>query len=93
MTFLAPASPCFRLEGMAMDLAQRVPHGALVHYISPFDTPKWLSVRQAEEFLEEDELRWSRLEDLGMVSDTQFDAGPPHIDASGEAPGEQGSAR
>jgi len=93
MTFLAPASPCFRLEGTAMDLAQRVPHGTLVHYLSPFDTPKWLSVWQAEEFLEEDQLRWSRLEELGMVSDTQFDAGPPHIEAHIEGHIERGSSR
>jgi hypothetical protein len=64
-----------------MDPAPRVPHGSLVHYISPFDTPKWLLVWQAEEFLEEDQLRWSRLEELGMVSDTQFATGPPHIEA------------
>jgi hypothetical protein len=65
--------------------APRTAHGDLVQYLSPFDTPRWLSRLQAEGFLERDERRWLRLEDLGMVSDSQLAAGPPHIEPHREA--------
>ena len=60
-----------------MDLATRIALGDLVQYLSPFDTPRWLSRLQAQGFLER---RWLRLVDLEMVSDAQFAAGPPHIE-------------
>jgi hypothetical protein len=50
-----------------------------VHYISPFGSPRWLPAWQARSFLEQDDRRWSRLEDLEMVSDSQRSVGPPHI--------------
>ena len=63
-----------------MDLATRIALGDLVQYLSPFDTPRWLSRLQAQGFLERDERRWLRLVDLEMVSNAQFAAGPPHIE-------------
>ena len=72
-----------------MDLATRLAHGDLVRYLSPFDAPRWLSRLAALEFLEQDERRWSWLEELEMISDSQFAAGPPHI----EMHPERGSAR
>ncbi len=63
-----------------MDRATPIAHGDLVHYLSPFDAPRWLSRLQAQDFLERDKRRWSRLEELEMVSDLQFAAGPPHIE-------------
>ena len=81
MTFLAPASPCFAWKAPPWT-SRRVSRTALSCTTSARSTPRSGSrVWQAEEFLEEDERRWSRLEELGMVSDTQFAAGPPHIEA------------
>jgi hypothetical protein len=53
--------------------------GALVHYFSPFAIPAWLPGWQARLYLEEDDRRWSKLEELGMVSTRQRAAGPPRI--------------
>jgi len=63
-----------------MDLATRRARDDLVHYLSPFDAPRWLSSPQAQDFLEQDGRRWSWLEELEMVSDSQFAAGPPRIE-------------
>ena len=52
----------------------------LVHYVSPFAAAVWMPVWQAEEYLEQDDQRWSRLEELQMVSETQRAVGAPHID-------------
>jgi hypothetical protein len=62
-----------------MNHPSRVAGRDLVHYISPFGSPRWLPAWQAKSFLEQDDRRWSRLEDLEMVSDSQRSVGPPHI--------------
>jgi hypothetical protein len=51
-----------------------------VHYHSPFAAPAWLPLWQARSYLERDGKRWSKLEELGMVSARQRRAGPPGID-------------
>jgi hypothetical protein len=55
-------------------------HRALVHYLSPFASPTWLPTWQAQSYLEQDDRRWSKLEELGMVSAWQRMAGPPRIE-------------
>jgi hypothetical protein len=52
-----------------------------VHYLSPFASPKWLPRWQARSYLEQDGRRWSKLEELGMVSARQRSAGPPRIES------------
>ena len=51
-----------------------------VHYFSPFASPAWVRGWQAEARLDHDEARWSRLEELEMVSSAQRASGPPHIE-------------
>ena len=53
-----------------------------VRYHSPFASPAWLPLWQARSYLDQDDRRWSRLEELGMVSARQREAGPPSIDSS-----------
>jgi hypothetical protein len=53
-----------------------------VRYNSPFAAPTWLPRWQAESYLEQDGRRWSKLEELGMVSARQRKAGPPSIESS-----------
>jgi hypothetical protein len=55
-------------------------HADLVHYFSPFGSAAWMPAWQAETYLAQDDQRWSRLEDLEMVSDAQRAAGPPRIE-------------
>ncbi len=55
-------------------------HQRLVHYLSPFATPSWLPRWQAHSYLDQDARRWSKLEELGMVSTRQRVAGPPRIE-------------
>ena len=55
---------------------------ALVHYRSPFASPAWLPTWQAQSYLEQDGRRWSKLEELGMVSAGQRAAGPPRIEST-----------
>jgi hypothetical protein len=55
---------------------------ALVHYLSPFASPSWLPRWQARSYLEEDAQRWSKLEELEMVSSRQRSAGPPRIEGA-----------
>ena len=52
----------------------------LVLYLSPFATPSWLPRWQARSYLEQDAQRWSKLDELGMVSSRQRAAGPPRIE-------------
>ena len=52
----------------------------VVHYVTPFGSSAWLPDWQAETFLQEDEQRWSRLQELEMVSVAQRTVGPPHIE-------------
>ena len=52
----------------------------LVRYLSPFASPSWLPRWQARSYLEQDEQRWSKLEEMGMVSARQYAAGPPRIE-------------
>ncbi len=52
----------------------------LVRYLSPFATPTWLPTWQASAYLEQDARRWSKLEELDMVSTRQRRAGPPRIE-------------
>jgi hypothetical protein len=52
----------------------------LVHYVSPFASATWMPAWRAESYLERDDRRWSRLEELQMVSDTQRAVGPPRIE-------------
>ena len=54
----------------------------LVRYRSPFASPTWLPLWQAKSYLEQDDRRWSKLEELGMVSARQRRAGPPSIEDS-----------
>jgi len=51
-----------------------------VNYLSPFSSATWMPAWQAETYLEQDRRRWSRLEELEMVSDAQRAAGPPRIE-------------
>jgi len=53
-----------------------------VRYRSPFAAPSWLPRWQAETYLEQDDRRWSKLEELDMVSARQRRAGPPSIESS-----------
>jgi hypothetical protein len=53
-----------------------------VRYHSPFASSAWLPLWQARSYLERDDKRWSKLEELGMVSARQRRAGPPSIEAS-----------
>jgi hypothetical protein len=55
-------------------------HRGRVHYLSPFASPAWLPRWQAKSYLEQDGRRWSKLEELGMVSARQRNAGPPRIE-------------
>ena len=55
---------------------------ALVHYLSPFAAPAWLPTWQAKSYLEQDGRRWSKLEELSMVSARQRTAGPPRIESA-----------
>jgi hypothetical protein len=55
-------------------------HVGHVHYLSPFNCATWLPIWQAESYLEQDDERWSRLEELEMVTDAQRATGPPHIE-------------
>lgn len=57
-------------------------HRALVRYRSPFAAPAWLPTWQAQSYLEQDDRRWSKLEELGMVSARQRAAGPPRIEST-----------
>ena len=54
----------------------------LVRYRSPFAASTWLPLWQAKSYLEQDDRRWSKLEELGMVSTPQRRAGPPSIGCS-----------
>jgi hypothetical protein len=54
--------------------------GNLVRYLSPFASPAWIPRWQARAYLAQDDRRWSRLEELGMVSARQRAAGPPRIE-------------
>ena len=56
-------------------------HRGRVRYHSPFASPTWLPLLQAKSYLEQDDRRWSKLEELGMVSTRQRSAGPPHIES------------
>ena len=56
-------------------------HG-LVRYHSPFASTTWLPLWQAKSYLEQDDRRWSKLEELGMVSARQRRAGPPGIECN-----------
>ena len=58
-------------------------HGArqLVHYVTPFAASSWMPRWQARSYLEQDDRRCSKLEELGMVSARQRSAGPPHIES------------
>ena len=51
-----------------------------VQYFSPFGAAAWMRGRDAEARLERDERRWSRLEELEMVSTAQRAFGPPRIE-------------
>jgi hypothetical protein len=55
-------------------------HLDYVKYFSPFCCASWMPVWQAETYLEQDQQRWLRLEELEMVSDAQRAAGPPRIE-------------
>ena len=54
--------------------------GERVHDLSPFAPPVWLPSWLACSHLEQDGRRWSKLEELGMVSARQRAAGPPRIE-------------
>jgi hypothetical protein len=56
--------------------------GRLVRYHSPFGASVWLPLWQARSYLEQDGKRWSKLEELDMVSARQRHAGPPTIELS-----------
>ena len=51
-----------------------------VRYNSPFASSLWLPLWQATSYLEQDDRRWSKLEELGMVSARQRTAGPASIE-------------
>ena len=51
-----------------------------VNYFSPFSAATRMPASQAETYLEQDNRRWRRLEELEMVSDTQRAVGPPRIE-------------
>jgi hypothetical protein len=51
-----------------------------VRYFSPFNSATWIPLWQAESYLAQDDERWSRLEELEMVTDAQRAAGRPRIE-------------
>jgi hypothetical protein len=51
-----------------------------VRYHSPFAVATWLPLWQAKAYLAQDDQRWSKLEELDMVSARQRKAGPPSIE-------------
>lgn len=53
-----------------------------VRYHSPFARTVWLPMWQARSYLEQDDARWIKLEELGMISTRQRGAGPPGIAAA-----------
>lgn len=55
-------------------------HEDHVNYLSPFSSTSRMPAWQAEAYLEQDEQRLLRLEELEMVSDAQRAAGPPRIE-------------
>jgi len=55
-------------------------HRGFVRYLSPFAAAAWLPSWQANAYLEQDRRRWSKLEELGMVSVPQRSVGPPRIE-------------
>jgi len=57
-------------------------HRGRVRYHSPFASTAWLPLWQARSYLEWDGKRWSKLEELDMVSARQRRAGPPSIDCA-----------
>jgi hypothetical protein len=68
------------MDPTAMDVAERAAKRDLMHYISPFGSATWLSGWRARTFLEQHDRRWSRLEELEIVSDAQRSVSPPHIE-------------
>jgi hypothetical protein len=52
----------------------------LVHYVSPFASAAWMPAWRAKNYLEQDDRRWSRLEELEMVSEAQRAVGRPRIE-------------
>jgi hypothetical protein len=53
-----------------------------VRYHSPFARTAWLPVWQARSYLAQDDARWMKLEELGMISTRQRSAGRPGIAAA-----------
>lgn len=52
----------------------------LVHYISPFGSPAWMTVEEAQRHLEEDDERWLLNQRAGNLSEAQRLIGPPRIE-------------
>lgn len=52
----------------------------LVRYVSPFGSPAWMPRDRAEQLLREDDARWLRWQELGVLSARQKEVGPPRID-------------
>ena len=60
----------------------------LVHYVSPFGSPAYMTRAQAEQHLAEDDARWMRLQEAEaegagpMLTPRQHEIGPPRIEYS-----------
>ena len=52
----------------------------LVHYISPFGSPAWMTAERAQELLVEDDDRWLQYQAAGNLSEAQRLIGPPRIE-------------
>jgi hypothetical protein len=51
----------------------------LVRYVSPFGSPAWMTRERAEQYRQEDDDRYLRFDDAGMLSAEQRLVGPPRI--------------
>ena len=56
----------------------------LVRYVSPFGSPAWMTREKAERHLKEHDRLWLECQELGTLSESQKQIGPPRIEPSAE---------
>lgn len=52
----------------------------LVRYVSPFGSTAWMPLGVAEHFMAEDDARWLRNQEAGVLTEKQRKVGPPRIE-------------
>ena len=52
----------------------------LVRYVSPFGSPAWMPLAEAERHLAEDDRLWLDLSEVGALSAAQRQISPPRIE-------------